>query len=134
MDTIVRDNQYSVQTISKWKNVWSSICEMCYNNSNIQAEIITQPGSIQIDEELILNASEKDHSNFFAKRYCINDEELILDTVWKEYSKKAGPGGKLFVIPEFRHLHVPAFLFYTLGVNSWFRECFPNCDITFWEV
>lgn len=133
MDIVVRDYQYSGETINKWKLVWSSICDMCYNNSNIREEIIAEPGTIQVDEELVLNASEKDHAQFYGRRYCINDEQLLLDTVWKEYSQKAGIGGTLHVVPEFKRLHVPANLYYTMGVDSWFRECFPNCKVTFWE-
>ena len=133
MDIIVRDYQYSGETISKWRTVWNTICEMCYNNSNIQHEIITQPGIIRVDEEVVLDNSEKGHSQFYGRRYCINDEELILDTVWKEYSQKAGVGAQLYVITEFKRLHVPTHLYYTLGVDSWFRECFPNCTVTFWE-
>jgi len=130
---IVRDRQLSKETVDKWRSVWTSICEMCYNNKNIQEEIIVTPGDIQIDEELILNADEIQHTQFFAFRYCLNEEDILLDTVWKEYSRIAGPDN-LYKIPEFKRLHVPAYLYYTIGVNSWFRECFPNCKVTFWQI
>jgi hypothetical protein len=107
---------------------------MCYKNINIQTEIITKPGSIQVDEELVLNANEKDHSLFYGRRYYNNEKELLLDDTWKEYSQNAGPGCIMYTIPEFTHLHVPAQLFYTFGVDAWFQQCFPNCKVTFWKM
>jgi hypothetical protein len=131
---IVQDKQYSEETINKWKTVWNSICEMCYNGTNIQEEIITEPGYFQVDEEVIPDADEKEQARFYGERYANNDEQITLEHTWKEYSQTAGSNVVLKVIPEFKRLHVPVCLYYTLGVYSWFAECFPNCKVTFWEV
>lgn len=130
---IVREHQYSPKTIQAWQAVWRSVCDMAYNGTNIQEEIVTTPGYFQVDEEVMTDKIEKDQYSFYKSDYPVNDEELILDHIWKYYSQKAGPSAKLHVVSEFKHLHVPACLFYTLGVESWFAECFPNCKVTFWE-
>ena len=106
---------------------------MCYHGANIQEEMITTPGYFQVDEELMLSKCEKEQTQFYGQRYAINDEQLTLDHTWKEYSLNAGLGFNPLVVPEFKRLHVPAHLFYTLGVDSWFKHSFPNCTVTFWE-
>ena len=130
---IVRDHQFSGETVYAWKRVWKAICDMCYHGANIQEEMITTPGYFQVDEELMLSKCEKEQTQFYGQRYAINDEQLTLDHTWKEYSLNAGLGFNPLVVPEFKRLHVPAHLFYTLGVDSWFKHSFPNCTVTFWE-
>lgn len=130
---VVCDNKYSQETINKWKTIWSSICDMCYTGINIQEEIITNPGYFQVDDEVMMNSNEKEQSIFYGNQYPTNDKEITLDYTWKEYSQKADPGVMPSVVPEFKHLHVPIFLFYTFGVDAWFSHSFPNCKVTFWE-
>lgn len=130
---IVRDHQYTAETVAAWQNVWKLICDMSYHGTNIQEEIITSPGQFQIDEEIIKDNDESEQCYFYNLRYALNVEELTLDHIWKQYSQKAGPGVVLHVVPEFKHLHVPLQLHYTLGVNSWFAESFPNCKVTYWK-
>lgn len=128
---IVKDRCHSSETVSKWRSVWSSICEMCYNRQNIQEEIITTPGPLSIDDETVYGATEEEHSYFYSFYRCKNDEQITLDYTWKHYDQKRPIP---MVVPELKKLHVPAHLFYTLGVKSWFAECFPNCKVTFWKL
>jgi len=130
---LVKDHQYSGETVAAWQHVWKTICDMSYFGTNIQEEIVTSPGYFQVDEEVMMETGEQDQTHFYGQRYAINDEQLTLDYIWKDYSQKAGPIVQLQVVPNFKHLHVPACLFYTLGVDSWFSECFPNCKVTFWQ-
>jgi len=37
------------------------------------------------------------------------------------------------VVPELKEIYVPRILFTCLGVFTWFRHSFPNCQILFWE-
>ena len=130
---LVRDHQYSAETVFAWQRIWKTICDMCYHGANIQEEIVTTPGYFQLDEEKMLSKSEKEQTHFYGQRYAINDEQLTLDYIWKDYSQSAGPGFTPLVVSEFKQLHVPACLFYTMGVDSWFSHSFPNCKVTFWE-
>jgi hypothetical protein len=118
---VIRHNHYRDETVEMWKSVWSTICEMCYNGNFVTEKIIVEPTSIQIDEELILNASRSDHYQVYKTTDCENLEELTLDYTWRQYSKKAGPRN-LLVIPEFRRLHVPECLFESHVVKQWFRH------------
>ena len=81
----------------------------------------------------MMDTGEQDQAIFYGQRYAINDEQITLDYMWKEYSQKAGPGVMPRVVPELTQLHVPACLFYSLGVDSWFSHSFPNCKVTYWE-
>lgn len=128
---VIRHNHYRDETIDKWKYVWSEICEMCYNGNFVTESIITVPGSIQVDEELMLSATEEEHCEIYKLNNWVNREVIMLDYTWKKYSKEAGPRN-LLVIPEFKRLHVPRCLFDTLGVSQWFKHCFPNCKVTYW--
>jgi hypothetical protein len=130
---VVSNHQFAGQTVVAWQRIWKAVCEMSYEGTNIQEEIVTTPGYFQIDDEVMMETGEADQANFYGRRYAINDELLTLDYVWKEYSQKAGAGFTPRIVPEFKHLHIPACLFYTLGVDSWFSECFPNCTVTYWE-
>lgn len=130
---IVRDHQYSAETVAAWQYVWKAICEMSYHGKNIQREIVTSPGYFQVDEETMKEKDESEQCYFYNLQYTLNTEEMTLDHIWKEYSQNAGPSVKLHFVPEFKHLHVPACLYYALGVNSWFKECFPNCEVTYWK-
>lgn len=128
--------KYSEDTVHGWQQVWKAICKMCYEETSIEEEIITRPGFIDIDDAHIsdTNNIELTHTLYYNQRYPINEEVITLDYIWKQYSEKAGPGFTPKVVPEFKRLHVPGVLFYTLGVDSWFRHCFPNCKITFWDI
>ena len=130
---LVRDHNYMPQTVDAWQHIWKTICEMSYHGKNIQEEIVTTPGYFQVDEEVLSDRSEEEQTYFYNLMYADNDDCLTLDHIWKQYSEKAGPNATLHVVPEFKHLHVPACLYYTLGVNSWFAECFPNCKVTYWK-
>lgn len=130
---VIRYNHYREETVDKWRDVWSTICEMCYNGNRIAKSIIVLPGSIQIDEELSLNPSEQDHCEIYRMRDWSNDNVITLDHTWKKFSKTAGPRN-LLVVPEFKELHVPKSLFDSLGVTQWFRHCFPNCKVTYWDI
>lgn len=131
---LVNDKHYSDITINKWKTVWSSICEMAYNGNRIQHEIITKPGCISVDHETTFGLGESDHTDFYAQQYCDNETLLTLEHTWKQYSQKEGAGHKMHTVPEFQRLHVPECLYYTLGVKNWFAECFPNCQVTYWNT
>jgi hypothetical protein len=125
---IVHSKQYSEETVLAWQTVWKTICDMSYHNTNIQEKIVTTPGYFQMDDKVMLNKDEQAQTYFYSQRYPNNDEQLTLDYIWKKYSS-----AKPHVVREFRYLHVPYSLYYVIGVNSWFRECFPNCKVTFWE-
>lgn len=129
---VIRYQNYREETVDKWIDVWSTICEMCYNGSLITESITVLPGSIQIDEELSLNPSEKEHCEIYRMRDFLNHEVISLDHTWKKFSNEAGPRN-LLVIPEFKNLYVPRCLFDSLGVKQWFRYCFPDCKVTYWE-
>lgn len=83
-----------------------------------------------IQEELCVYPSSKNESAFYERNNCDNFEQLTLDYVWCEYSKKFK---NVMMVPELKRIYVPRTLFECLGVYKWFEYSFPNCDITFWE-
>lgn len=127
---IVKNNEYSLETTVCWQLAWSLICDMCYHKKNIQESILITPERFVIEGEQKENSTPKEHSDYYAKKIPTNDEEITLDYVWKQYSKQ---NHEIYIIPEFKKLYVPKCLFHDIGVRSWFRHCFPNCTITYWE-
>jgi hypothetical protein len=131
---IVQDQQYCLETIEAWQYVWKILCDMSYSAGNIQTELRTKPGSFEVDDEVMMDSDEQQQSKFYGQRYPINDELLTLDYMWKAYSQRAGAGFVPRVVPELKSIHVPACLFYTLGVDQWFSHSFPNCKVTYWKM
>lgn len=123
---IVKDNQYSEETVKQWQDVWETLCDMCYHQKNVQESIITYPGQFELENELDLDALQQDHCDYYERRKPTNDEEITLDYTWKKYK------GEVSVVPELKKIYVPVSLFNSLGVKSWFRYCFPNCEISYW--
>lgn len=111
---------YTFEDRQVWRNIWRQICEMSYFRKNITNEFI-----VEEDYELLALIKYTDY------------DELTLDSVWEEISKQKDPvTGRYIepmVVPEFTKLHVPYELFYCLGVDSWFKDSFPNCVVSYWE-
>lgn len=129
---IIRDSKYDLETISMWQHIWQIICLMSYEKTSIIEEIITKPGVLIVHNVVNRDNSQLEHSEIYANKIPINDEEITLDYMWKIFSKKHKTIKELHVIPEFKKLHVPRTLFEDLGVKKWFEYSFPNCEITFW--
>lgn len=59
-------------------------------------------------------------------------EKLTFDHVWKEYNRdENGNVIEPTVVTELVKLTVPYDLFYCLGVSSFMKNCFPNCEIIY---
>jgi len=130
---LVQHEQYCLETVEAWQYIWRVICDMCYLGKPPHETIIIRPGAFEVDDEIVMNSGEAEQTRFYEKRSPINDEQITLDSVWKVYSAGAGPDFTPHVVPEFTRLHVPACLFYSLGVERWFAHSFPNCKVTFWD-
>lgn len=118
-------------TVDAWQDVWDRICKMAYEGKDICEKIVTSPGIMHIDGQLIRDKSEASHSREYAREPCVNTYFLKLDNVWKQYSQFHAPEMPK-VVPEFKLLIVPYSLYQTLGVQQWFRHSFPNCKVYFW--
>lgn len=125
----VHGNMYDEVTIDAWQTVWDQICKMAYDGTNICETIITRPGLMHMDGEMIYNSN---HSDEYKKLKYVNSDFLTLDNIWKQYSHLYGTA-EVKIIPEFKKLVVPRSLYECLGVKSWFRYSFPNCHVVFWD-
>jgi hypothetical protein len=110
--------KFRTDVIEKWQSVWKQVCDMAYERKNIVEELVVTPES---QNEML----------FYARNNCSNAEEITLDYTWKQYSSFAHPEGPL-VVPELKRIYVPCSLFECLGVYSWFKHSFPNCEIQYW--
>ncbi len=125
-------NMFETHTITQWQYVWDLICKMAYEGTGICEKIVTSPGILHINGEVIKDNTELRHASEYAKTSYMNTYFLTLDNIWKQYSKFYGtkmPG----IVPELTEIVVPFALYNELGVNPWFRHSFPNCKVTFWE-
>ncbi len=111
------------EVIDEWKTVWTQLLDMAYYRKNITSEIRTQKNFPQCLQFYRWSKTEPDF------------EKLTLKHTWQEYNRELKGGGFVEpeVIPQFERLVVPAVLFDCLGVNSFMKQCFPNCKIVFWE-
>ena len=128
---VVKERKYTYETINAWRDVWTLICQMAYEEHLPVSKIITSPGHVRI-EGIAVPMTEKEHSEYYSRQLPLNSEHITLDYMWKHYSKGYGtkmPG----VVPELQELDVPRSLFQCLGVDSWFRHSFPNCKVIFWD-
>lgn len=123
---------YCAQTIDQWQYVWDKLCKMTYEEKEICESVITRPSILCIDGLIMNDTSELTHSHQYKNPKYVNVEFLTLDNIWKQYSHIYGPIQPK-VIPELKKLVVPKCLFECLGVRSWFRHSFPNCEVVFWE-
>lgn len=108
--------KFREDVIRKWQSVWIHLCEMAYERKNIV-------------EELVINPESQNEELFYARNNCSNAEEITLDHIWKMYSAVSGDA---LVVPELKRIYVPCTLFECLGVYSWFKHSFPNCEIQYW--
>ena len=107
----VGNNVYLYDTLIGWKTVWERVCEMAYEGDVAYSEIITKPYSMRVEGISNDSLDEKTHSNYYSKKIPVNDFAITLDDMWKTYSKRYSDMNELFVIPEFKRLHVPRSLF-----------------------
>ena len=129
----VEFDKYCDATVILWTGVWETICRMAYEEDYPKIEsIITSPSYMIINGLVSLKKSEVQHVEYYKKRIPANEYDITLDHMWKKYSKKYGTKMPN-VVPEFIQLHVPQQLFEDLGVLSWFKYSFPNCQITYWS-
>ena len=90
----------------QWQELWAIICDMAYLRRNICHELIAV---MPYDKKI--------------------PDEITLDYIWEQYSNKYHD---VYIVPEFKSLHVPQELFETPGTRHWFEHSFPNCLVTFW--
>lgn len=128
----ISGNMYENVTVDAWQTLWDKVCKMSYEGTNVCESIVTKPGILYINGEIIDDNSELTHSNKYANIDPVNDHLLKLDDMWKQYSKLYGTAQPK-IIPEFKELVVPYPLYYCLGVTQWFRYSFPNCKVTYWN-
>jgi len=110
------------EVINKWQDVWWYICDMAYYRKNVSSSVHLK--KIDYKELLAYTDSAK------------NFEQITLDYIWKQASARRDPDGNYVdpvVVPELKEIYVPRILFTCLGVFTWFRHSFPNCQILFWE-
>ena len=129
---VVENKYYAKDTVVLWKITWERICGMAYENRDICQEIITLPGVMFVNGDVITRSNEEEHAIYYSQRIPDNHEQIIFDATWRVFSKKYGAPYELFVVPQLTRLHIPRDLFDSLGVSQFFRHCFPNCRITFW--
>jgi hypothetical protein len=97
-----------------WQNSWRLILDMAYYRKDI---VTIFAAKSKFDVAL------KNEPDF---------EKLTFDYVWKEYSRdKDGKVIEPSIVPELVKLTVPYDLFYCLGVSSFMKTCFPNCEINY---
>ena len=102
--------------INQWQRLWNTLCQMAYTREGIVEELCVYPSS-------------NNEAAFYERNSCDNFEQLTLDYVWTEYSKKFHT---VLEVPELKKIYVPRALFECLGVYKWFEYSFPNCEIKFW--
>lgn len=130
---IIHDSLYDQETVRDWQYTWETICLMTYENKEIVREIVTKPGIMVIHGMVNTSKLEYEHSEIYEKRIPINDEEITLDYMWKMFSNKHKDMQDLYIIEDFKHLHVPRALFENIGIKKWFEYSFPNCKVTYWN-
>ena len=128
----INGNTFEAQTIEQWQYVWDKVCKMAYEKTDICEKIITRPGFIHLNGEVINNKTELEHSREYERAQPLNTYFLTLDNIWKQYSTFHGVKMPE-IIPEFKELVVPRALFESIGIDNWFRYSFPNCTVKFWE-
>jgi hypothetical protein len=117
LDTEFERRYYSFATISEWQKVWRVICDMAY-----------RPSATQHEEIMIYSSdSDRDDSIAYSGHTVQNQHLICIDEVWRSYDKE-----KPFINKNLKCLYVPRPLFYCLGVHSWFKFSFPNCEIVYW--
>lgn len=98
-----------------WQAVWTSLCDMAYHQKNIKEEIFIVP--------------ENYYDLYMWSKYDPNFDKLTLDYTWSKYNSVGEPSA----VEKLRHIYVPRILFESLGVSTFFKVCFPNCQVSFWE-
>jgi hypothetical protein len=128
---IIKNGRVSYETVLAWKVVWNKVCRMAYGSEKVVETIEAYPGKAIIDG-VVVEMTEKDHSNFYQIGAPSNFEVITLDNTWKYYSSLHGTAMPK-IVPEFTRLCVPRGLFESLGIDLWFQSSFPNCEIVFWD-
>jgi hypothetical protein len=110
------------ETIQKWQGIWKEFLDMAYYRKNIKSEIF-----IQSHDFWDLYTWCRDEPDF---------DKLTLDYMWERYSFYRDSNNKRIEpvsVPELQHMYIPNLLFETIGIHTFMKTCFPNCEVTFWE-
>lgn len=107
--------------IKKWQDTWKCLLDMAYHRKNVTHQFWID--NTHYDD---LYHWSKNASNF---------EEIQFITTWRKYDVKDSSGGYVDPLcsPELKHMYVPRLLFYCVGVGMFLDECFPECELTYWE-
>lgn len=132
MPLFIYGKMYDQVTIDAWQEVWNKICRMAYENTDICERIITRPGVMHVNGRVIPDKRESAHSQEYNRKEPVNSYFLTLDNIWKQYSTLYKTQA-LYIVPDFKELIVPHALYDCFGVQSWFRHCFPNCKVYYWD-
>lgn len=132
MPLYIHGNMYDRITVDAWQDVWDKICKMAYEGKDVCEKIVTRPGILHINGQVLHDSTESTHSREYNRHTPVNSYFLTLENVWKQYSSFYGSQMPQ-VVSEFKELIVPYSLYNCLGVQSWFRHSFPNCKVYFWD-
>jgi hypothetical protein len=120
IDTEFDNPYYSFDTIKQWQDVWKKLCSLAYNNLDRETDKITVFSSV----------SEAEDDAFYERNSTRirNHHLLCFDQIWRSYDSMTPT-----VNTTLRYIYVPRVLFDVLGINSFMKEVFPNCEVVFWK-
>jgi hypothetical protein len=109
--------QMKPEVIDKWHAVWDHLLDMAYKRERIVEELVVVPTS-------------ENEGAFYSRNTCPNFKELTFDYSWKHYKTDMKDP---LEVAELKKLHVPLSLFLDVGVLTFMRDVFPNCEVSYWE-
>lgn len=111
------------EVIDEWQTIWTQLLDMAYYRKNIITEIYTQKNFPTCIQFYRWSKTDPDF------------DKLTFNFMWKQYSDQRFNDSFLEPqpVPELERLVVPAILYECLGVHSFMKQCFPNCEVVFWE-
>lgn len=105
------------EDIDHWQGVWKKLLDIAYYGKQPDGWLSHPP----------INPEWKHDPDF---------DKLTFDYMWSQYSERRDENHEYIeprVDTTLTRLTVPYDLFYCLGVSSFMRKCFPNCNIVYWE-
>ena len=112
------------EELQRWQLFWKRLLDMTYYRKGIETELFAEQTDGDYDNIILWNEKTDQIMT------------ITFDRMWRAYSELRNDRGVFLdpqPVPELRHLYVPRILFECLGVYTFFRVCFPNCIISFWE-
>lgn len=114
------DPLYCERTMREWQALWQTVCEMAYNPSSHQYDIIHTFSHYSNEIE--------DLHMYTINSHRINNHNLLcFEHIWKEYKKKMP-----IINTHLKELYVPRLLIQSVEAQEFIRQTFPNCTIIFW--